>query len=280
MSLEKAAALNESPTRDGGHGKPYLYQRMRPHLCPGCTARILEMNPAPCAICGRENPITASSSRAKMHPIARLMRVLLAPLGRGFHILTAVFCFFLFWSMTLHGVTPFFGIVELGLIFSGLLVISIWMTRLVTRAAVYLFAPATRQTPRPGAKSFLVLPVGLAVLEVSNHFYLPLRVVFWPQRGMLEQVVNSAFTPGGIFPPPPIGAGIYQVKDIEISGRNVRFEVTEDIFISGTKAGFAKCPDGCQNARFPQVWGDWSSPTKYKHLSNDWYWWEARGSNF
>ena len=125
--------------------------------CPGCTARRLEMNTAPCEICGHVNEITPPS-REKMHPFARLMRALLAPLGRVFSLLTAIFCFFALWSMALNNIRPFFGIAELGLIFSGLLVISIWLTRLATRAAVYLFAPTTRQIPDPALKVFSFCP--------------------------------------------------------------------------------------------------------------------------
>ena len=260
--------------RDGGHGKPYLYQRMRPHLCPGCTARILEMNPAPCAICGRENPITASSSRAKMHPIARQMRVLLAPLGRGFHILTALFCFFVLWAMVLHGITPLFETIVL-----GLAVFSIWSIRLATRAAVYLFAPATRQTPRPGLKSFLVLPVCLAVLALLNRFDVPLRAGFWLHRSALQEVAQSAFQARGV-QTTPTRAGLFRVEQIDLTGNSARIEVTSKEFFSGTKAGFALCPQGCATAKFPSAWMDWSHPTSYKKLSEDWYWWEESGSNF
>ena len=247
-------------------------------FCPGCTTRRLEMNAAPCAICGRENPVTAPQTRQKLHPIARLMHALLSPLGRLFHFLTLIFCAFALWSMALHGVTPFLGVGQLGLAFSGFLVILIWSVRLLTRAAVYCFVPATRQFPRPGLKSFLPLPICLAVLAVLNHFNVPLKAAFWPQINALEQVANLRFVPGGKTPLPK-RVGIYQVDSFQTSGKNVRFEVTDSDFLwSGTKAGFAKCPNGCQNAEFPPVYLRSEEP-EYIQLSKNWFWWEEAGSD-
>ncbi len=255
-----------------------------PRFCPGCTQRKLQMNANPCEFCGRVNAVTAPKPREKMHLSAKILRALLRPLGRFFHFFTALFCVFALWSMALHGITPFFGIVMNGLLLSGLMVFGTYALRLATRAAVYLFAPATRNVKRPGGRSFLVLPVCLAVLWSLNRFDVPLRAGFWLSRAGLERMV-AVHLPGTPAPRsvrlvPTLRAGNYRARQIDVSRRAARIEVTDNAFLGGTKAGFARCPQGCGAAKFPETWADWNRPPTYQKLAGDWFWWEQEGSDF
>ncbi len=99
-------------------------------FCPGCATRHLEMDEAPCALCGRVNLVTAPRPREKMHVLARMVRALLRPLGWPTHALTFAACGFALWAMALHWILPFMGFVEAGFLGLWLLAGTIWTLRL------------------------------------------------------------------------------------------------------------------------------------------------------
>lgn len=248
-----------------------LFQMKR--FCPGCVQRKLQMNAAPCEICGRVNEVTPPRPRDSMNPLARMVRALLRPLGRFVHALTFIFCGFALWAMALHWILPFFGIVQNGLLLSGLMLGVIWTIRFATRASVWLFAPATRQVKRPGGRGFLVLPACLAALWALNRFDVPLRAAFIVSRSDLEDASRTALRPPRIPIFVPQRFGLYKAKEIEVDKQNVRFRVTDNSFMSGTWAGFAKCPSGCAGNLSP-ISSENSGKPSYTHIAGDWYWWE------
>ncbi len=67
---------------------------------------------------------------------------------------------------------------------------------------------------------------------------------------------------------------------MDVVVKDARLEVTNNVFLDGTKAGFAKCPQGCLAAKFPPAFADWNKNPTYTRLSQDWYWWEQVGSDF
>lgn len=236
------------------------------------------MNVAPCEICGHVHEVTPPRPRDSMNPFARMVRALLRPLGRFVHALTFTFCGFALRAMTLGWIMPFFGVVQNGLLLSGLLLCAIWTIRLATRTLVWVFAPATRQTKRPGGRGFLVLPMCLVALWVLNRFDAPLRVAFALSRASLEQVAASplgGYTMGAL---PSTRGGLYRVTRAERAGQSVRIEVTNNEFLSGTRAGFAKCPNGCPGHLSPIPWGN--SRPSYTRIAGDWYWWQQYVDTF
>lgn len=252
-------------------------------FCPGCAQRRLQMNAAPCEMCGRVSLVEAPKARDTTALPAKILSALLRPLGRVAHAWTLGFCAFMVWSMALHGITEFMGANTLGILFTGLIVMAIWTIRLGTRALVWGFAPATRAVKRPGARTFLFLPACLSVLALLNAFDLPLRTAFWLSKPGLERGIlalkpdskgeaSSRFRPG-------LRVGLYRMQALEVRKQNARLEVTDDDFLwSGTKAGFAKCPGGCQNAGFPSIYAR-GEGAKYIPLAGDWFWWQEYGSN-
>lgn len=273
-------AFNSRQKRASSRVKISLVTPKTLRFCPGCQQRRLQMNAAPCALCGRENLVKAPKPREKMHISAKMLRALLRPLGWMAQVWTLLFCGFVVWSMALHNITEFMGGNTLGILFSGLIVAAIWTLRLATRGLVWLFAPTTRATKRPGARSFGFLPLCLAVLALLNAFDLPLRAAFWLSKPGLESLAFQALSPGFQFVEPQ--AGLYRVSSVtQGNGRktSLRFQVTDDDFFNGgTRAGFARCPQGCAAASFPPLYAK-SFPSRYLQLSRDWFWWEESGSD-
>lgn len=255
-----------------------------PRFCPGCALRKLQMNAAPCPFCGRENPVTAPKPREKMHPTARMLRDLLKPLGVWTHGWTLVFCGFSVWAMTLGGVVPFLGWGQIGLLLTGAVAMGVWAIRLATRVLVWIFAPATRQIPRGGGRSFLFLPACLAILALLNTFDVPLRLAFWASRPGLERAILTLKpSPKGVASSgfrPPRRAGFYGMQRLERRQQAASIEVTDNAFLGGVKAGFAVCPQGCAKVNFSPAWADWNAAPTYRRISGAWYWWEQRGSDF
>lgn len=251
---------------------------MRPNLCPGCAQRKLQMNTAPCEICGRVSEITPPRPREKTHLFARILRASLRPPGHFDHFLLAIFAVFTLWSMAIHHILPFLGLVMSGIALLGLLLFSLWTIRLLTRGAAWIFAPATRQMKRGGADRFLILPASLALLWALNQCDAPLRVAFWLSRPALERDVTITQTITFLFV--PHRAGLYRVENAESNGPNVRFQIINNDFLwSGTSGGFARCPGGCSAAKLPSAYLRSFGAPQYFPLSNGWYWWQESGSD-
>ena len=236
-----------------------------PRLCPGCARRKLQMSAAPCEMCGRVNVVEAPNRAREIHPLARLMRALLAPLGWFTHVLTLIFCVFALWAMTLHWV---FDVSAERWILSGLLAFSIWAIRLATRGAVYVLAPATRQTQRPGGCGFWVLPISATVLAVLNHSHAPLRLAFWVSRPALERAaLNST-----VATPSFHRAGLYRIVSVEKPWKGIRFIVTKRRNFGGVAGGFVYCPQGCT---ISDPNSDYAPAAPfYIPLAKDWFWWQ------
>ena len=242
-------------------------------FCPGCTARKLEMNAAPCAMCGRVNLASPSVRARKMHLLARLMRALLATLGWFTHLSTLVFCVFALWAMTVHWVFAPSSVAARCGALAGLLAASIWMSKLATRGAVYVFAPTPRRSLRPGRQWFWVLPICATNLVVLNHSDIPLRLAFWVNRPALERVALQTLSGTTT----PVRGGFYRIQQSyykygDANQHPVRLQVTRKRTFGGLAAGFAFCPQGCTNS--DPNGSDTPGAIFYIPLAKHWCWWE------
>ncbi len=246
-------------------------------LCPGCATRRLQMDDAPCGLCGRVNRVLAPRPRETMHPLAQMVRSLLRPLGWPAHAITLVACGFAIWAMALHWILPFASFLFCGVLLSWLLAGAIWAIRLAARGAVWLFQPATRTVSRPGGRGFLVLPLCVAALAFLNWFDLPLRVAFRLSQPALERMARAAPGAPPAFPPRVRRAGLYHAHWAGFGGKRAVIQVTDSMFIfSGTLAGFAYCPQGWDAAAAVFVPKFQREDVAKTRLSKDWYWWEIR----
>lgn len=256
-------------------------------LCPGCAARQLAMNAEPCAICGRVNLVTAPRPREKMNAFARFVRWMLRPLGWFTQTLTLVVFVGTIWTLALHGIVPFSSF--LALHFFILFLALTWTTRLLARGIVGVFSRdfEPRGFRRPGARTFWPFAFCVLLAALLGVYDVPLRVAFRLSQLALEREARGVlsapmFSTGRGWKRfvAPGRAGLYRVKRIDAKGVNVRFQVTDNTFIfSGTKAGFARCPQGCAGVDFPPLFIERNSAPQTIWLSDNWVWWEQSGSD-
>jgi hypothetical protein len=138
---------------------------------------------------------------------------------------------------------------------------------------VWFFAPAT---PRSSFRSFVMLPLCVLVLALLHPLAIPLRIGFLLSQPALEALGRAAPATPPLGAQAPRSAGLYRAKRVDASAQSVRIEVAKMI---GTRAGFAKCPQGCIAAKFPPAFAANSQVATYKPLANDWYWWQQDGSD-
>jgi hypothetical protein len=122
-------------------------------------------------------------------------------------------------------------------------------------------------------------PFLLALYWIFSQNRAAVPLGFWLSRYALEK---AATKPGstGDFAGSLSFAGLYPVRYVQHSGRNVRIIVAHEDFIDSHYAGFAKCPVGCGANNFKLPPGDtgYPDPTTYLHLKDDWYWFTQQGN--
>ncbi|HVF11091.1 MAG TPA: hypothetical protein VNA16_09830 [Abditibacteriaceae bacterium] len=214
----------------------------------------------------------------RLHPVVRLVRWLLQPLGWPTHLLAIAATLVFLWdsSRGLIGFTP-------ALILAGLVlaVSIIWIGRLLVRCVIAAFYRRAPWAYRAGWKNWLVAPALLALSLVLHKTKVPVRIGFWISKPAMERLVRQALVAPKNGLPPPRRVGVYHADNIEKLGQGVRFVVVKDGFLfTESNFGFAYFPGGKPPTSIPPNFHDWSTGPQHKPLGGNWFSWTETGSNF